>query len=274
MLKRRLRNTILLFFFLLTTIAIADDEAQPEIGIDDSFLGETVNMDLSFYDENGEAITLTEASEGRPTILALVYYNCTSICNPFLNAIVDVINLSPTGFLPGGQYNVVAISFDPAEDHEIAAMKKESYFNLFEGKTDVPESAFRFLTADSATIKTLTESVGFKYAPDMDGGFMHASSIIVLSPSGVISRYIRGLSFLPVEVMVSVTHAMEGTWAPTVRKIVEFCFVEEPDGRGYYFNFLKVAGVVVLISILFTVITLSILLGRKRSTENLETKDA
>ena len=103
---------------------------------------------------------------------------------------------------------------------------------------------------------------------------MHASSLIILSPSGIISRYIRGLSFLPVEVMVSVTNAMEGKWAPTVKKIVKFCFSEEPQGRGYYFNFLKVTGVIIVLSILFTVTILTILLNRKKKPQISETKGA
>jgi len=260
---------------MVASVFASEGETQPEIGIDDSFLGKSVPLDLSFYDEAGNPITLAEAGGGKPIVLALVYYNCTSICNPFLTAIVDVINQSPSGFLPGNQYNVVAVSFDPKEDAEIARLKKESYYNLFQGKKDIPESGFRFLTSDSSSIAKLTESVGFKYVPDDAGGFMHASSIIVLSPSGVVSRYIRGLSFLPVELMVSVTNAMEGKWAPTIKKIVKFCFAEEPEGRGYYFNFLKVTGVVIIFSILFTVFVLSFALNRKKKTPHQpETKDA
>jgi len=268
------KHLIIMSLILSTSLFSEEIKAQPEIGIDDTFLGQKVDLSLSFFDEFGQPITLATASEGRPTILALVYYNCTSICNPFLNAIVDVINQSPSAFLPGDKYNVVAVSFDPKEDHEIAALKKQSYFNLFQGKTNIPESSFRFLTADSTTIRTLTESVGFKFAPDQADGFMHVSSLIILSPSGIISRYIRGLSFLPVEVMVSVTNAMEGKWAPTVKKIVRFCFAEEPEGRGYYFNFLKVTGVIILFSILFTVVILSVLLNRKKKPQQIETKGA
>lgn len=269
-----IKHVMLMSLVTFSFVFAEEMENQPEIGIDDTFLGDTVDLDLSFYDEKGEPITLAAASEGRPIILALVYYNCTSICNPFLNAIVDVINQSPSAFLPGDKYNVVAVSFDPREDHEIAALKKQSYFNLFQGKSAIPENSFRFLTGDSATIRTLTESVGFNYAPDQEDGFMHASSLIILSPSGIISRYIRGLSFLPVEVMVSVTNAMEGKWAPTVKKIVKFCFSEEPQGRGYYFNFLKVTGVIIVLSILFTVTILTILLNRKKKPQISETKGA
>lgn len=257
-----IKQITLTFLFSTSCLFSAGTEALGEVGIDDSFLGQTVPMDLVFTDETGQDITLKQASGGKPTVLALVYYNCSSICNPFLNAIVDVINQSPRAFLPGDKYNVVAVSFDPNESHEIAAQKKQSYFNLFEGKTDIEENSFRFLSGDSASISTLTESVGFYYKPDEVGGFQHASSIIVLSPSGIISRYMRGLYFLPVELMVSVTNAMEGKWAPTIRKIVKFCFVEEPEGRGYYFNFLKVTGVLVLAAIFLTTLFLSLLIKK------------
>ena len=57
---------------------------------------------------------------------------------------------------------------------------------------------------------------------------------------------------------------MEGKWAPTLRKIVKFCFVEEPEGRGYYFDFLKVAGVLILGSIIITMVVLTGLLRNKK----------
>lgn len=268
-----LKQLIILSLALPAFSFSGEIDPQASIGIDDSFLGKKVPLDLSFIDESGNPITLEVASEGRPTVLALVYYNCTSICNPFLTAIVDVINQSPTGFLPGDKYNVIAVSFDPKEDHEIASLKKQSYFNLFEGKQEIPESSFRFLTGDSANIRTLTEAVGFHYTSDSTGGFMHASSIIVLSPSGIISRYIRGLYFLPIELMVSITNAMEGKWAPTIRKIVKFCFVEEPEGRGYYFNFLKVAGVLILGSILLTTLILTRMIRKQPQSFPKEKED-
>lgn len=256
-------------FFLLTLLVLHVHALAQEskIGIDDSFLGTSIDMDLTFLDETGQPVTLREASEGKPIVLALVYYNCTSICNPFLNAIVDVVNQSPSAFLPGDEYNIVAISFDPSETTELAALKKESYYNQFDLSNPLTPNAFRFFTSDSASIATLTESVGFHYQEDGMGGYSHASSIIILSPSGVISRYIRGLSFLPVELMVSVTNAMEGKWAPTIRKIVQFCFTEEPEGRGYYFNFLKVTGILILLTIGITVLVLTIMVNRKEPAQ-------
>lgn len=260
--KVKIKN---LYTILLLSLVIFGQLNAEEglIGIDDSRLGQNINLDLTFTDESGQPVTLREASEGKPIVLALVYYNCTSICNPFLNAIVDVVNQSPTAFLPGDEYNIVAISFDPSESTELAALKKESYYNMFELNNPLTANAFRFFTSDSASIAELTESVGFHYQEDGMGGYSHASSIIILSPSGTISRYIRGLSFLPVELMVSVTNAMEGKWAPTVKKIVQFCFTEEPEGRGYYFNFLKVTGLLILLAIAITTLVLTILVNRK-----------
>jgi len=260
------KNLIILALLSSFVLAQATTE-ETKIGIDDSFLGQHVDLDLTFTDEKGETTTLREAAEGKPIVLALVYYNCTSICNPFLNAIVDVVNQSPSAFLPGDEYNIVAVSFDPEESSELAALKKESYYNMFELNNPLTPNSFRFLTGDSANIARLTESVGFLYQEDGMGGYSHASSIIVLSPSGIISRYIRGLSFLPVELMVSVTNAMEGKWAPTIKKIVQFCFTEEPEGRGFYFNFLKVTGILILLTIAITTLVLTILVKRKEPAQ-------
>ena len=73
------KHLIIISLILSTSVFSEEIETRPEIGIDDSFLGQKVDLELSFFDESGQPITLATASEGRPIILALVYYNCTSI---------------------------------------------------------------------------------------------------------------------------------------------------------------------------------------------------
>jgi len=219
-----------------------------EIGIDDSFLGKQIPMDLVFKDEQGEAISLEQASRGKPFLLALVYYNCTSICSPFLNGIADMVRISPARLQPGQEYTIITVSFDPSEGPEMARGKKESYLNMLEDKRPSDPEAWRFLTGDAETIRRLTESVGFKYAED-GKEFKHASALIAISPSGTIARYMRGLSFLPLDVMMAVLDASQNKWAPTIKKVVKFCFKEDPQGRGYYFNFLNVIGSFVLLAL-------------------------
>ena len=57
-------------------------------------------------------------------ILALVYYQCPSLCNMILNGVVrSVRSLQMTA---GKEYDVVAVSFDPRETPEMAAAEESS----------------------------------------------------------------------------------------------------------------------------------------------------
>src|SRR5580704_18990263 len=56
------------------------------VGIDQK-LGAQVPLDLEFNDESGQLVTLRQYF-GKPVILALVYYQCPSLCNMVLNGVV------------------------------------------------------------------------------------------------------------------------------------------------------------------------------------------
>src|SRR5580692_2704029 len=85
--------------------------ALRNVGIDQK-MGAQVPLDLPFTDESGRPVTLRQYL-GRPVILALVYYQCPSLCNMVLNgALRSVKNLNMTA---GEEYDIVAVSFDPRE---------------------------------------------------------------------------------------------------------------------------------------------------------------
>src|SRR5580704_18642806 len=93
------------------------------VGIDQK-LGAQVPLDLQFTDESGQLVTLRQYF-GKPVILALVYYQCPSLCNMVLNGLVrSVKDLTLTA---GADYDVVAVSFDPRETPEMARTKKQTY---------------------------------------------------------------------------------------------------------------------------------------------------
>src|SRR4051812_42367093 len=71
-----------------------------------------VPLDVPFADESGARVTLRNYS-GKPVILALVYYQCPSLCNLVLNGMV--LAVKQLDLAGGKDYQVVAISFDPRE---------------------------------------------------------------------------------------------------------------------------------------------------------------
>src|SRR6185369_6773227 len=75
------------------------------VGIDQK-MGAQVPLDLPFADEDGQAATLRQYS-GKPVILALVYYQCPSLCNMVLSGMLrSVKGLKMTA---GEEYELVAV---------------------------------------------------------------------------------------------------------------------------------------------------------------------
>ena len=86
-------------------------------------MGAQIPLDLPFADESGQDVTLRQYF-GKPVILALVYYQCPSLCNMVLNGVFSSTkNLDLTA---GKEYEVIAVSFDPRETPEMAAPKSRT----------------------------------------------------------------------------------------------------------------------------------------------------
>jgi len=77
-----------------------------------------------FVDESGRDVTLRQYFD-KPVILALVYYQCPSLCNLVLNGVLS--STKQVDLTAGKQYEVVAVSFDPRETPQMAAAKKQNY---------------------------------------------------------------------------------------------------------------------------------------------------
>jgi protein SCO1/2 len=210
------------------------------IGIDEK-LGQFIPLDLTFYDENGNAILLRRLIH-KPTILAPVYYSCPNICSFLLFNLAGVINKMPSE--PGKEYRVVAFSFDETEKPNLALEKKKMYLKMIE--KPFPEDAWRFLTGDKENIHQLTDAIGFHFKRQGQD-FLHPVSLVILSPDGKVTRYIYGTEFLPFDIKMALLEASEGKVGPTLSKVLRFCFSYDPKGRKYVFNTLKVTGIVTLL---------------------------
>jgi protein SCO1 len=168
-----------------------------------------VPLDLQFRDETGQTVKLGDYFHpDRPVVLVMVYFRCTALCGPALNGLTKA--LREVELQPGKQFEIVTVSFNPAEGPEMAAAKKEGFVKLL-GK---PEAAagWHFLTSsDPAAAKTLGETIGFGFrkVPDKDV-YLHEAGIYVCTPEGRVSRVQRGIAFDPQELQDSLIHASQG----------------------------------------------------------------
>lgn len=190
-------------------------------------LGETVPLDLTFNNEQGEPVELRSVIQ-RPTVLLLVYFRCPSICSPVMHEVADTVEKMQ--LTPGVDYDLLTISFDSEETPELARVAKENLLADMDKK--IPPESWRFLTGDKKNIARLTDSVGFRFRRD-DKDFEHAGTVIFLSPDGKIVRYLPGMKLLPDHMVMAIQDAADGRARSFMQKIQRLCYSYDPEGKTY-----------------------------------------
>lgn len=211
-----------------------------EVGINEK-LGATIPLDLVLKAEDGTPVTLRQLID-KPTILTLNYFRCAGICTPQLNGVVEVLNRTKAE--PGKDFQVITVSFDERDEPEVATQKRTNY--LGEITRPFPPAAWRFLTGPGATTKALADAVGFKFKRVNDD-FVHAGAIIFLSPTGKVTRYMYGTSYLPADLQLAAQEAARGEAQPTINKFLKFCFSYDPAGRKYVLNTTAISASIILL---------------------------
>jgi len=230
----------LMLLLTLTPGARGQSTAPPEIGIVEK-LGETVPLDLEFYDESGNLVQLGSVIN-KPTIVTFVYFKCPGICSPLLTELsrmVEKVDLEP-----GKDYQILTLSFDSGETPELAADKKENYLSSI--RKAVNPDGWRFFTGDSINIRRFTNAAGFYFKRD-GRDWVHAGALIFLSPEGKITRYINGIQYLPFDIKMAVIEASNGKVGPTIAKILKFCYSYDPESRTYALNVTRIGMLVILL---------------------------
>ena len=221
------------------------------VGIDQK-LNEQLPLDLVFHDENGKDVKLGEYFGKKPVLLSLVYYQCPMLCNQVLNGMVTAFKVM--AFKPGEEFEVVTVSFDPRETPELAAAKKKTYVDyLPEPKRSAAASGWHFLTGDEASIKRITDAVGFRYHFDeATNQFAHASGVFVTTPQGKLARYFYGIEYAPRDLRFGLIEAAENKIGSPVDQLLLYCFHYDPATGKYgaaIMNLMRLGGVVTVIAI-------------------------
>jgi protein SCO1/2 len=243
-----------LLLCLIAPLTRADEPRQnllKHVGID-QHLNAQVPPDLIFHDETGRDVRLQDYFGRRPLILALVYYGCPQLCTTVLNELSVSLNVLPTNV--GKDFDILTISFDPHETPELASKKKAEYMRVY--RRPGAQDGWHFLTGDAASIDALTRSVGFRYLPDpqFPGQFIHAGGLIILTPSGKVSRYFFGINYAPKDLRLSLADASEEKAGSLSNAILLFCFHYDPHTGRYtlaVLNLLRAAAALTLITMGF-----------------------
>ncbi len=264
--KQFFRYIISVIFFFSGLFVSAQSVINPAIKEDDVEIGIVEHLNeylpdsISLINEEGKQVWLSDIID-KPTVINFVYFRCPGICSPLMEAVAGVMDKSD--LVPGKDYQVLTISFDPKETIDLGIRKKENYLNLMSNKVEEAKKGWLFFVSDSSSIARATHATGFKYKRT-GNDFLHAASLTVVSQDGKITRYLNGLYFLPFEWKMAIVEASKGQSGPTLNKVLRFCYSYDPEGQSYVLNVTKVSATLI---IFFALVLLMVLvLKPKRKT--------
>jgi len=255
-------------FFVLLNFTFAQSVINPVDSNDDVEIGIVEHLDeylpdsIALVNEEGEKVWLSDVID-KPTVINFVYFRCPGICSPLMEAVAGVMDKSE--LVPGKDYQVLTISFDPRETIDLGIRKKANYLKLFNNqeKAEEAKTGWRFFVSDSASIIRATNATGFKYKKT-GNDFLHAASLTVTSPDGKITRYLNGMYFLPFEWKMAIVEASKGQSGPTLNKVLRFCYSYDPVGQTYVLNVTKVSGTIILFLAMVLLLVLVVKPKRKK----------
>ena len=204
-------------------------------------------LDARFTDDSGAQVSLRDYFKGqRPVLLQLGYNKCPMLCNLVLNGAFD--GLKGIEWMPGKEFEVIAISIDPTETPALASAKKESYLAEFERPG--ARQGVHFLTGSAIMSKSVADAVGFQYRRQEDGDYAHAAVLVLITPDGRISRYMYGTKFESSDLRMGLLEASQGNIGTTIDRFILWCHIYDANARGYVLQARRVMSIGGLVTLL------------------------
>lgn len=231
-------------------------------------LGESVPTELSFFNEDGREVRLAEYFDGeKPVILNFVYHNCPMLCSILLESFTK--SLKDLDWTPGGEFDVLTISFSAIETPELASAQKTRYLKTL----DRPEAAsgWHFLTGSEENIFALADATGFSFKwIESSKEFAHPAALIFLDGKANITRYIHGMNFPPLDLRKAIVEASEGRVGTSVDRILLYCYRYDAGANSYVLDAIKLMKIGGLMTLL--VVGLGLLIFWRRERQQLTKK--
>ncbi len=252
-------TTVVLVLLISAVSVNAQMKASNQVGIDEK-LGRQIALDTILKDESGNDVTLRRLID-KPTILIFNYFRCPGICPVLISNLVQVVN--KIDLEPGKDYRLVAVSFDPSDTPETAREKKANYLNQM--RRPFSPDSWHFLTGSAENTRVVADSAGFNYR--LQGNmYSHPGAIMLVTPKGILSRYLYGTSFVPADVEIAVKEAAGGKVLPSISRVLSFCYVSDPQGRGYVFSITRFVGAATVV--LAGIFVVFLLKGKPKKSSN------
>lgn len=142
----------------------------------------TVAPDIEMVSQDSTTFHLAML-RGKPIVINPVFTSCKQTCSYITSSLRDA--LEDIGE-PGVGYEVLTISFDPADGPQ--------QLREYKDRLSLPDG-WRLAVASPADVKTLMDAIGFQYHQVEGGGFAHANVITILDPDMKVASYMYGVMY-------------------------------------------------------------------------------
>jgi protein SCO1/2 len=211
----------ILIVSILFSLSLHAETGQQAYGLDEK-PGSYLSDSIFILNEDSVPVELNTLIT-RPTLINFVYYHCSVLCPKTMEGIAELINY--TNAKPGIDYQVITISIDHREPISKALSAKNKYYKMVNKPID--RYSWRFFTADSLSIRHLTNSLGWEFR-EMGIDFVHTTSTILITPNKMVSQYFYGTYFNYMHFEMAVKNANEEQIVPTRQNTLKYCYNYKP----------------------------------------------
>ncbi|MEI8307437.1 MAG: SCO family protein [Chloroflexales bacterium] len=223
----------------------------------DQRLDSQVPLDLPFVDEQGHKVALGDYFGKQPVVLQLSYYECPMLCSLVRQGMLDA--LKDVTLSAGTDFQVVNVSIDPLETSMMAANAKAAAMARY-GRDNAADG-MHFLTGTQDAIDQLARAVGFRYVYDASiDQYAHAAGIVVLTPTGLVSRYFFGVTFNASDLRLGVVEASGNKIGGMTDQLLLLCYHYDPKTGSYtglVMTITRVAGGLTVFGIIVLIVLLT-----------------
>jgi protein SCO1/2 len=218
--------------------------------------GSQLPTQILFRDSDGRAVRLNDLAQGVPLILVPAYLRCPNLCGVVRASLLGA--LQHANLHAGRDYVLAVLSIDPTETSAEASAAKASDLSAFgSGRT---QPYWHYLTGTASNITAVTDAVGFRSRFEQESQqFIHPAGIVFVTPGGVVSNYLLGVGYTPLDVRSALHSADVGRIATAAAPLLLICFHFDPTTGRYSLEILKVlrlAGALTVFTIAGTVFLL------------------
>ena len=221
-----------------TPLVFPQGSEQPLAALQDidviEHLGDPVAPGLTFSDGAGQRARIDSLlNRGKPVLVVLGYHRCPLLCNLVLDGLVKAARAS--GLKLGKDFLAVDVSIDPGEDATLLAQTQNRVVSLAGNGATPADWPFWTSVADGgATARKLADAVGFRYKYDPQSKqFAHDAVAFVLTPEGVVARYLYGVDYPARDFRMAIVEAGGGRVGTSFDKVLQTCYKYDPAKRRY-----------------------------------------